>query len=759
MIHDRFCRSYRRDSAPSPQGVGALKAVQRASPGYIQRLSILRQTLDRRRLGIAFQLLGRKGPRVFFAQLLLHTSFRWRLRQAFGDAGAAAMAEAAPESLPPLEPYDEPPWPADRPLVSVVIPCFNYGAFVADAVDSVLAQTFRDLEIIVVEGGSTDAKTRRIVSELRRPRTRVLLRDERHPVGDNRNFGIEHAAGKYICCLDADDMIAPTYVEKAVFLLENYGYDVVSTAVRRFGAVNERYGVLPYPDLSDLLKGNQLATCAVFRRALWERAGGYADAPGGTPFLHEDWRFWIRLACLGARFGNIVGEHLFWYRAHEAASLSNRPGLLPKDRQGELIRQAESARITPEALEQSRKNAARRLRSRCGSRNLLHGPAAPPARATILVMVPYLVLGGAERLLSQVLRRLKDRGYRILVITTVPAAPEQGDTTHWFEPATAEIYHLPLFLEPTRWQDFLYYAIDANEVDVLWIVGSTFAYRCLADLKDRYPGLLVADLLFNLVAHLPDNRANRRHVDRILVENEDVRAALLRQGEQPGRIRLIKSGVDLQGYAPSLRSRRALEELGIDGSRFIAGFSGRLSAEKDPQAVLRIACRFAEEDGVRFVMTGTGPLEEDLRRRIVRLRLEGRVHLVGMVAEVRDYLACYDVLVLPSKVDGRPTVVLEALAMGVPVIASRVGGLPELVQHGETGFLCDPGDAAAFVRYIGELASDPQHHAQMRQAARRFAEAHLGLEPMLTAYAAAFDELLHPHESEAAKRPNTPGEL
>lgn len=728
--------------------------MPRVTPGYIQRLSILSQTLDRRRLGIALQLIGQKGPRVFLNQLILHTSYRWRLRQTFGNAGAAALAEAAPESLPPPEPYDEPLWPADRPLVSVVIPCFNYGAFIGEAVGSVVAQTFRDLEIIVVEGGSTDANTRRVVSELRRPRTRVLLRDERHPVGDNRNFGIGHAAGKYICCLDADDMIAPTYVEKAVFLLENYGYDVVSAAVQRFGAIDARYGLLPYPDLSDLLKGNQVATCALFRRVLWERAGGYQDAPDDAPFLHEDWRFWIRLAALGARFGNIVGEHLFWYRAHQAASLSNVPGLLPNDRQGELIRQAESERITPEALERSRKKAAQQLRSRCGSRNLLHAPAAQGARATILVAVPYLVLGGAERLLSQVLRRLKDCGCRIVVITTVPAAPEQGDTTDWFEPATAEIYHLPLFLDPTRWRDFLFYAIDAKRVDVLWIVGSAFAYRCLPDIADRYPSLLVADLLFNAIAHLPDNRAYSRHIDRTLVENEDVRTSLLNKGEQLERIRLIKSGVDLERFAPTLRSRRALERLGIDQSRFIAGFSGRLSSEKDPQAVLRIAQGFAKADRVCFVMTGAGPLEADLRRRIARLHLAGRVHLVGMVAEVRDYLAGYDVLLLPSKVDGRPMVVLEALAMGIPVIASRVGGLPELVQHGETGFLCDPGDTGAFVRCIGELARDPQRHAQMRQAARRFAEAHLGLEAMLSAYAEAFSELLHPHESPAVNRPS-----
>ncbi len=721
----------------------------RESPGRAQRLFILLHTFDRRRLGIAFQLIRQSGLRVFFNQLMLHTSFRWRLQRTFGNLGELSSAEDESAVLAP-EFYDEPAWPAERPLVSVVIPCFNYGAFVADAVNSVLAQTFRNLEIIVVEGGSTDGTTCRLVAELRRPRTRVLFREGPHRVGDNRNFGIDRAAGKYICCLDADDMLAPTYVEKAVFLLENYGYDVVSTAVRRFGAVEACYGVLPYPDLSDLLNGNHVATCAVFRRSLWERAGGYEDTPEGAAFLHEDWRFWIRLACHGARFSNIAGEYLFWYRAHAEGSLSNAPGLLPNDRQAELIRQAESACITPEALERSRVKAAQRLRSRSGAQNLLPAPRLDGARATIVVAAPYLVLGGAERLLSQVLRHLRGCGYRIIVITTVPAGPEQGDTTEWFEAATSEIYHLPRFLDPARWRDFLHYVMDAKQVDVLWIVGSTFAYRSLGDLKERHPGLLVADLLFNTVAHLPDNRTHSRHIDRILVENEDVYASLISKGEQPERIRLINSGIDLQRYAPSLRSRRVLDRLGIDRSHFIAGFSGRLSEEKDPQAVLRIAGHFAEDSRVRFLMTGIGPLEDGLRRRIARQRLGEGVHFLGMVAEVRDYIACYDVLLLPSKLDGRPIVVLEALAMGIPVIASRVGGLPELVQHGETGFLCSPGDTAAFVRYIGELARDPERHARMSNAARRFAEQHLSLEPMLTAYAEAFGELMRRHREPSA---------
>jgi SAM-dependent methyltransferase len=240
---------------------------------------------------------------------------------------------------PPLFVGEADPWPDDRPLVSIIIPCFNYGRFVRQAVDSVLAQTFQDLEVIVVEGGSSDPDSRRLVAQLDRPRTRVLLQSERHRAGANRNFGISQARGRYICCLDADDLLRPTFIEKAVFLLERHGYDVVSCALEAFGESSEIVYILERPDLDALLAGNHVLTCALFRRALWERAGGFRDADTAvTGYVYEDWAFWVRLAALGARFINMARDPLLLYRT-QRSSLSNSPEVVPMDRQREFIRE------------------------------------------------------------------------------------------------------------------------------------------------------------------------------------------------------------------------------------------------------------------------------------------------------------------------------------------------------------------------------------------------------------------------------------
>lgn len=226
----------------------------------------------------------------------------------------------------------------DRPLVSIVIPCVNYGQFVVDAVNSCLNQTYPDIEVVLVEGGSTDDRTRDVVAALRHPRLRTLFRSPIRPVGDNRNFGVGAARGAFICCLDADDMLAPDYIEKTLFCLTELGYDVAGSGVQTFGAMDARRNFIRQPTLKDFQQTNQLSTAALFRRDWWEKSGGFYDHDRSAGFVHEDWNYWFRLAALGARMMNINWEHLIRYRQHGYDRLTAKPNILPLERQIEIIR-------------------------------------------------------------------------------------------------------------------------------------------------------------------------------------------------------------------------------------------------------------------------------------------------------------------------------------------------------------------------------------------------------------------------------------
>jgi glycosyltransferase involved in cell wall biosynthesis len=532
-------------------------------------------------------------------------------------------------------------------------------------------------------------------------------------------------------------MIKPTYLEKALFLLETQDYDVVSTSIRCFGDRSEIYHLERFPVLADMLQGNHVSTCAVFRKDLWARTEGYQDNGIGADYIYEDWRLWVRFAALGARFANIVEEPLFLYRIHSSHSLSNQnQGVPSMDRQREAVIDLNRDVIDDEALRSSEENRRIKIRMEDGFINLKAGQACPD-QPTILLAMPFLIVGGAERLISEVAVYLRARGFRLVLVTTEYVYPIYGDSTAWLERATAEIYHLPRFLEPGRWQEFIRYILETRDVSLLWIIGSRVFYELLPGIKEDHPDLKVIDLLFNTIGHTANNRKYARYIDRILVENREVEDWLLAAGELPGRVVQLPSGVDLEAYRPQPKSPCILADLGIGESSFIAGYSGRLSEEKDPEAFLRIARSCKGDSRLVFLMTGAGPLAEQIGQRIGKMDLDGRLRFLGQVEDIRSYMASYDVLILPSRFDGRPVAVLESLALGVPVIASRVGALPDLIQEGVTGFLCEPGDIGAFAERIRWLAGHPEEHRRMKAAARAFAEAELDARRMFERYEAA----------------------
>ena len=132
------------------------------------------------------------------------------------------------------------------PKVSVIIPCFNQGAYLQEAVDSVLAQTFQDFEILVVDDGSTDEETVKILKEYDRPKTRVI-RTENQGLSAARNTGIHEAQGIYILPLDADDKIGKGYLEDAVRILDQHPeIGIVYCEAAYFGVKGGRWDLPEY---------------------------------------------------------------------------------------------------------------------------------------------------------------------------------------------------------------------------------------------------------------------------------------------------------------------------------------------------------------------------------------------------------------------------------------------------------------------------------------------------------------------------------
>ncbi|MCI5223605.1 MAG: glycosyltransferase family 2 protein, partial [Candidatus Electrothrix sp. AR4] len=207
----------------------------------------------------------------------------------------------------------------NSPKVSVIIPCYNHGQFVDEAIDSVLAQTCHDFEIIVVNDGSTDPLTIKHLRQLNFPKTRVVHTDNQG-LSSARNNGIKEARGKYILPLDADDRIGPTYLEQAVHLLDaSQNLGIVYCKAQYFGDRNSEWQ-LPAYSLEEMLLNNVIFCTAFFRRADWKEAGGFDPA---MVYGWEDYDFWLSLIERGRQVKRIP-EILFYYRIRSDSMLRSK---------------------------------------------------------------------------------------------------------------------------------------------------------------------------------------------------------------------------------------------------------------------------------------------------------------------------------------------------------------------------------------------------------------------------------------------------
>ncbi len=206
------------------------------------------------------------------------------------------------------------------PKVAVIIPCFNQGIYIEEAIASVLAQSYTDWEMIIVNDGSTDEATIRILDTILSPKI-TIIHTENKGLPAARNAGISKTTAEYILPLDADDRIAPTYIKKALEAFENdNALRLVYCSGRYFGAKNEsiQIDLLPF-DYGTLLLYNTIFCSAIFRKTDFEYCGGYnINMKGGW----EDWDLWIRLLKNSGRVYQIP-EELFFYRVKETSMIQD----------------------------------------------------------------------------------------------------------------------------------------------------------------------------------------------------------------------------------------------------------------------------------------------------------------------------------------------------------------------------------------------------------------------------------------------------
>lgn len=365
--------------------------------------------------------------------------------------------------------------------------------------------------------------------------------------------------------------------------------------------------------------------------------------------------------------------------------------------------------------------------------------------ARILYVSTSTTVGGAEKTLYTLATLLDPRRHEVCgVVSLKPEGPYarklkmQGRRVE-----SLDLDRAPRFSDAARLAEI----ISRERPDVVHAIMYQAIQLCrLAKPKATAPFKLVSSprvhyrtrSLWTLLV----DRALKGRDDLLISESDASRSFLLsRLGYAPSKVRTIRNGVDLAGWPVSKVDRQKKRlELRLGASDVLVGAVGRLDRQKGFSVLVHAMARL-KKSGLRCVILGEGPERPRLEALIREHHLEGSVWLPGERGDVSAWLSAFDIACLPSMWEGLPNTLLEEMALGLPVVASAVDGVPEVVENGRNGVLVPPADAPALAKALGALAGDPERRAALGAAAHATIAEKFTIRRMLDEYQQAYSDV------------------
>lgn len=221
---------------------------------------------------------------------------------------------------------------------------------------------------------------------------------------------------------------------------------------------------------------------------------------------------------------------------------------------------------------------------------------------------------------------------------------------------------------------------------------------------------------------------------RVIAVSPSVADGLAACGIPRGKITVIPNGIDLDNFSAAHHDRAAARRsFGLSENAFVVITAARLSREKGVDTLLAAA---TQRGGMTFLIAGDGPQRDSLAHAA-----PANARLLGRLEDIRPLLAAADVCVIPSRREGQGLTALEAMAAGVPLIASRVGGLADMLTDSETALLVPPNDPDALAAALSRLQSDRRLRAKLAEAALPVVQSRYALASMLDAVTAVYEEV------------------
>lgn len=364
----------------------------------------------------------------------------------------------------------------------------------------------------------------------------------------------------------------------------------------------------------------------------------------------------------------------------------------------------------------------------------------------LLFVSTSTTLGGAEKTLFTLASRLPKEKYSAAGVVSLKPLGEYGrklsalgmpvfslDLDGW--PSwrhLSELSRIIRHLNPDLVHAFMYQAIELTRIAKI-LGGNRF--RLISSPRVTYRTRSPATLLLDRALKPLDNL--------LISESESSRGYLIYQlGYAANKVATIYNG--LEGVLrPDLDFRRRKRlELGLGDEDILVGTVGRLDAQKDHKTLVQALAKVRENYPVSCVIIGEGPQRASLQARIETLGAQKYIRLLGESQAAAAWLSCLDIFSLPSLWEGLPNALLEAMAAGLPVIASAVDGICEVIKNEANGLLVIPGNPLDLADKIAQLSADFEKRRRLGQAGQNTIVEKFTLDRMLSSYSAAYDQVL-----------------
>jgi len=353
---------------------------------------------------------------------------------------------------------------------------------------------------------------------------------------------------------------------------------------------------------------------------------------------------------------------------------------------------------------------------------------------TILHSPPFLARMG-YRMLCAYLRDPGDRGYARI---EAKAADENVELISIDDRGALDWKVVPRMLEVCRREKVTIWHGHDYKTNILGLILKRFyPMRTITTVHGWVEYTARTPLYYKL------DRWSLRAYERVLCVSDDLRASAVGHGVARKRCELLENGIDTADWKRTASPREARIRQGANPDRLLIGAVGRLSPEKGFDRLIdAIADLIREGSPVDLTIFGEGSQKDALQSKIDARGMAAHIRLGGYCGNLKPQYEAMDMYAMSSSREGLPNVVLEAMAMGVPAVATRINGIPRLIADGVDGILCEPDSVESLRDALRTLATGPELRRRLADAARTTIESRFSFEKRMRRMADIYDEML-----------------